>query len=265
MSDELFDDFTARQLDEQLWQADCRQAGTNVQAAADSSCVQLTFPGGATVNSPRGAAEIGSRASFSYGRFSTRMKAARCEPEAETVSSFYTYWHGQDPRGNNHEIDVEILGSEPEIIYLTVWTHADHQSGRQRRITRVVDLRDGSYKQSTLSGEGFIQREHPLAPPAFPIAGRYDFSFADFDASEAFYTYGFEWREQSVRYTIEIGGQPYLLWDLREPSVIPSQPAPVRANLWWSDVHWNRPAAATPPAKPVRHQLDFIRVEPLDR
>lgn len=262
MSDGLFDDFAGRELDEQLWQTECRQAGTHVRAAADSSCVVLTFPGGATVNSPGGAAEIGSRASFSYGRFTARMKAARCEPQAETVSSFYTYWHGDDPRGNNHEIDVEILGSEPQIIYLTVWTHADHQSGRQRRSTRVVDLRDGSYKQSTLGAEGFIQREHPLAPPAFLITGRYDFSFPDFDASEAFYTYAFEWREQSVRYTIEIAGRPYLLWDLREPSVIPSHPAPVRANLWWSDVHWNRPATATPPSKPVRHQLDFIRVEP---
>jgi hypothetical protein len=263
MGKSLYDDFSGNELDRTVWDTNLRQPGTAVNVLPEHSSVQLTFPGNAAAAGPSHSSQIGSKAPFPYGRFSVRMKAAKCEPQAETVSSFFTYWHGEDSKGNNHEIDIEILGSEPEILYFTVWTHADKEAGLQRRITRVVDLRQGNWKQSVLTEKGIIKRDDPLAPPPFPETGSYDFSIPDFNAAAGFFNYAFEWREDSVKYFIEHQGKEHLLWNLEETMVIPTHPAPIQANLWWSDVFWKCAERTRPPADPVFHTIDWIRVEPL--
>jgi hypothetical protein len=259
----LFDDFISNSLDQDLWEGSCRQERCRIELTEIPSILQLVFPGQAETPTPAGCTGIRSHQEFDSGVFSVKMKVARCEPEAEIVNSFFTYFHNDDPEANNSEIDIEILGSEPEIIYLTVWTHADAESRLQKRVTRIVDLRKGTYKQSILDDNGFFVRHDPFAPPPFPVTGEYDFSFEDYDASKDFYEYSFAWSEDRVACEIMIEGSAYTLWELDIPGTIPRMPSQICSNIWWANVHWNENGDARAPEHEMRHSLDWIKVEEL--
>lgn len=254
------DHFNSDSIDKTIWTPETRQPGTRVERGGEPSCLDLVLPPNAAATSPSGAAEIVSKAECHYGTYTGRFKAARCESEAETVSSLFTFLRDDSPDANNSEIDIEILGSEPHVIYLTVWTH--QAPGLQKRVTRVIDMPSGTWKQSVLSPDGFLVRDNPLAPPPFPESGTLDRPVPGFDASADFYTYKFEWRKDRVTYHIEIDGEWLPLWDFTTPGAIPWKPATLRANLWVSNVHWNCPAAARAPTTEVRHRFDFISYKP---
>ncbi|PCJ59066.1 MAG: hypothetical protein COA79_11955 [Planctomycetota bacterium] len=226
-----------------------------------SSQLELLFEPNSTLPNPNGGPEWISEERYLFGNFSCSMKAARCAPEEECVSSFYTYFHDDDSNANSSEIDIEILGSEPENIYLTIWTHADAENKKQKRVTRVIDMRNGSFKETVLDPNGCLHRDHLFSPPEFPITGMFDFSFPDFDASESFYEYTFEWRKDTIRYFIGIAGKQYLLWEFTNVFAIPVKASSLRANLWWTDVHWNCDKKAAAPTNEMIHRFDWVKYE----
>lgn len=61
-------------------------------------------------------AEYRTRETYSFGRYETRMKAARGNG---IVSSFFTY---EDEGGRLNEIDIEFRGNNPDEIHFNTWT-----------------------------------------------------------------------------------------------------------------------------------------------
>ena len=65
---------------------------------------------GAVVGEPFNSGEVKTHEKYRYGRFKTRMQAS---DKSGTVSSFFTYWEGEEglPWSVEHwnEIDVEIV------------------------------------------------------------------------------------------------------------------------------------------------------------
>ncbi len=67
--------------------------------------------------------ELRTIASYTYGRFEVRMKAAA---GAGLLSSFFTY-HDNDPAGNWNEIDIEIMGRyDRDVQYNTITPDRSH-------------------------------------------------------------------------------------------------------------------------------------------
>ena len=121
--DQRFDHFENGLVDNFLqWEGTVTDRRGSMQFPEGSSHMELRFDAGSELAHPNGGPEWISKHAYQFGTFSCSMKATRCAPEEECVSSFYTYFHDDDTEANASEIDIEILGSEPENIYLTIWT-----------------------------------------------------------------------------------------------------------------------------------------------
>ena len=130
------------------------------------------------------------------------------------VNGIFSYFRGGDENGNgitdNSEIDIELLCGTPNILWLTTYTDFDDfVPGRLRKLSRKLDMRTGQFEDYTdwppeVTNQGLLEG---VAEPGFP--------------GDAFYTLGFEWRENMVRYYIRLNGQEVDLFTIREASRIP--------------------------------------------
>jgi hypothetical protein len=206
--------------------------------ATDGRSLQLRLPARPGVGPRQGVEIAGNNLAFRYGTFGTRMKTANCagQDRLGVVTGFLTYALDiSDSNGNgladNHEVDVEILCAQPEVIWMSLYTDYDERTDVPRKISRAVNLGTGQVLHNCYrkSWEGICE---PLLPgennPASvtPVPG--------FNSAEQYTSYSFTWQSNRVRfYASDAKDGQILLWDYQGPvSRIPQKPAMFLQNVW---------------------------------
>jgi hypothetical protein len=191
--------------------------------ATDGKVLKLVFPAGDSNNHPLDGPTVESTQEYSYGTFKARMKAASCKSDEGVISAFFTYFH-DDTTHVNSEIDFEILGASPYMIYMTVWTK--YASGSDfSRTARAVDLQTGKIWETphpSNTWDGFQLQNDPL-PQTIP----------GYDSSADYYEYGFTWLQNSVNfYIVDAHGSVIDLWNTPGNVPIPTHPAKICFEVW---------------------------------
>jgi len=220
-----------------------------------------------------------------YGRYSTRVRIpdVSAQPNVGAVVGFYTYFNDywqETPTTIcphtglviNSEIDIEWLIAHPQLIYLTAWTHFT-DGGNFRKIGRIINMATGDIISTTF-GTSFASDGTPLTGVENqPTTIR---AIPDFDASKNFYTYGFDWRSDNIRWWIlnpENEQDTIVLWNYREPenrlsneSRITHYPANFMINFWHTN-DWpaeGMPQSIQAPNRVFSAEFDWVRYERLE-
>jgi hypothetical protein len=204
-----------------------------------------------------------------YGTYSGRLKTPavlETQPNVGGVVGFFTYFN--DPAINGHsEIDLEWLIADPEIIYMNAWLDTDAPPEIQRRrVGRTVNLAKGIIYNTSYTEE--VDGKYV----SVPVTGNENLpekipAIENFDASARFYTYGFDWYPDRVRWWIihPETADTVVLWDYRGPvERIPQTPARFMMNIWHTDnwpVHTN-PNSVERPAHPFGVEFDRVSYKP---
>lgn len=185
--------------------------------------------------------EIISNNFTQFGSYSARLKVPHIsgvQPNVGAVVGFFTY-HMDSVLGLS-EIDIEWLAADPSIIYIGTWTGP---RGQLKRIGRTINLAKGVI-YNTVYKEGHKGQPVSLTgaqnqPEKVPVIEGYD-------ASRKFYTYGFDWYPDRIRWWIihPQSNEKIVLWDYQGSQTgIPQNQTRYRMNLW----HTNEWAVETNP------------------
>ncbi len=206
--------------------------------------------------------EIISNEFTSYGSYSARIKipdVRKVQPNTGAVVGYFTY--NMDSAQGLSEIDIELLVADPTIIYIGTWTGRE---GKLQRIGRTIDLANGKIYY-TISKIGYAGtpttltglQNQPATIPAMP----------GFDASAKFYTYGFDWYRDRLRWWIidPATGKKMVLWDYTGSQLgIPPNKTRYRMNFWHTNT-WpveTNPRALEKPLHPYELEVDWMKYEP---
>jgi hypothetical protein len=233
--------------------------------ANDGKVLELIFPGGDSTARPTNGSNVETKGDCKYGTYKARLKAAASQPDEGVVTGFFTYWNGLNPDGtkkpdwdenendvaDNSEIDFEILGAAPHLVYMAVWT--DYEKGdygeRFNKTTRVVNLTTGQIWQTPPGNKedtyGYLTQKTE-----------------NFNATANYYEYGFTWTRNCVRFfIIDEDGNEIGLWTYDKPEHIPTHPAKLMFNVWhtnnWKPVD-NPDAEANPPSNNAILRVDWV-------
>lgn len=231
-------------------------------AAYDGAVVRLVYPAKRPdwEGGPGLATQIRTAATSMYGRYTARLQSADCASNEGVVSAFFTYandevdWDG-DGLVDNHEIDFEFLGAEPQHIYVAAWTDYEELAGGEafHRIAARVNMRTGEVVATPSGGAGTWDLE-PVAPLAFTVPA--------FDHTAQPYTYGFDWSETQVRFWIDLedgAGERELFTINGAPGdEIPNRPASTFLNVWHNTVNWASQTTARAPQRVASFQVDQV-------
>jgi len=219
-----------------------------------------------------------------FGRYSARIKIPSVEDQRLVggVVGFFTYYNDEyntqltpDENGNglndNSEIDFEWLIANPQLVYMTAWTDHHVPTGQCRKVARIVNLATGqilttNYLAGRLGSSGVRLTGVENQPETIR-------SIPGFDASKNFYTYGFEWKTDNIRWWIlnpENVLDTIVLWDYKEnPTVterrITQKPAYLLFNFWHTN-NWDAegvPGSREKPNRIFHADFDWIRYETL--
>ncbi len=201
--------------------------------------------------------EIISNEFTHFGTYSARLKVPDVrakQPNVGAVVGYFTY-HMNDSLGLS-EIDFEWLIADPSIIYVGTWTG---QRGALKRIGRTINLAEGNIYETTYR-EGHQGARQPLTgvqnqPETIkPIHG--------YDASSQFYTYGFDWHPDHLRWWMlhPVTSDTIVLWDYRGSQGIPQNESRYRLNFWhtkdWTVV--TNPNSLEKPLYPYELEADWM-------
>ncbi|MDN3690239.1 glycoside hydrolase family 16 protein [Cyclobacterium jeungdonense] len=206
--------------------------------------------------------EIISKHFTHFGSYSARLKVpsvGEIQPNVGAVVGYFTY-HMDSIHGLS-EIDFEWLLADPTVIYVGTWTG---HSGELKRIGRIINLAKGViystvYREdhkdirTALSG---LQNQ-PETIEAIP----------DFDASAQFYTYGFDWHPDRIRWWMlnPESGEKIVLWDYKGSTRgIPQHRTYYRMNFWHTN-NWSvetNPLSTEKPLQPYELEVDWMSYEP---
>ena len=261
----LHDDFYSNEL--ASWDVilrkgsgDYAMAGIPDSGATDGKVLKLLFPANDPSNHPLDGPTVESTQEYSYGTFRARMKAASCNSNEGVVSAFFLYW--ADPiTGDTTEIDFEILGASPYIVYMTIWTfYTDNPTTSFSKTTRAVDLRTGEIWESA----------HPAHTYDLPQNGYLPQTIPGYDSSADYYEYGFAWLQNSVDFFIvDAHGNIIDLWNTPGDVPIPTHPAQICFEVWhpgppghdgdtsWTPVDKSNPAT-NPPSSDAVALVDWV-------
>ncbi len=230
--------------------------------AEDGFSVKLVLQGNEALGvedyaSPPSANQIATKESLSFGTYRARLKAASCSgTDEEVVTGVFVYSNdGEDRNGNgivdNNEIDIEIACSLPKVLWLTIWTDYTDDT-LFRKVTRRVDLADGSVRQTAPGAEGEwgVGDDLGQAVEGLPVAG--------FSATAGFYEMGFDWSSDRIRFFIVVAGEEITLWDFDDTSLIPQGAAQFMLNLWHSSSGWDDDEEADYPASDAVLEADWV-------
>jgi beta-glucanase (GH16 family) len=148
------------------------------------------------------------------------------QPNAGAVVGYFTY-HMDSIQGLS-EIDIEWLIADPSILYIGTWTGRD---GKLQRIGRTIDLAKGSIFY-TISKVNY--NEAPTALTGMQDQPETIPAITGFDASSKFYTYGFDWYRDRLRWWIidPVTAKKIVLWDYQGSQVgIPQNQTEYRDEL----------------------------------
>lgn len=205
--------------------------------------------------------EIISNEFTHYGRYSARLRVPDVrheQPNVGAVVGYFTY--NMDDALGLSEIDFEWLIADPSIIYVGTWTGP---RGALQRIGRTINLAEGTIYETT-HREGHQGTRYPLTglqnqPETIGAVEGYD-------ASSQFYTYGFDWYPDHLRWWMlhPVTSDTVVLWDYRgSQRGIPQNESKYRLNFWhtneWSVV--TNPNSVEKPLKPYELEVDWMRYE----
>ena len=207
--------------------------------------------------------EIVSKHFTHFGTYASRIKIPdprEVQPDVGAVVGYFTY-HMDDEQGLS-EIDFEWLIADPEIIYIGTWTGP---RGDLKRIGRTINLADGmiyntSYRERKTDVRKALTGEQNL-PDTIPAIQGYD-------ASKAFYTYGFDWYPDRIRWWLihPVSADTVVLWDYQGTKTgIPQNPTRYRMNFWHTE-DWpveTNPEAIERPMQPYELEIDWMEYIPL--
>ncbi len=206
--------------------------------------------------------EVISKGYTHFGTYAARIKVPdvrKIQPDAGAVVGYFTY-HVDSVPGLS-EIDFEWLVANPEIIYIGTWTG---QRGALQRIGRTLNLATGTiYNTAFRVGHNGVNS--PLTgmqnqPETVPAVDGYD-------ASSRFYTYGFDWYPDRIRWWMinPAKADTVVLWDYQGSQVgIPQNKSRYRMNFWHTD-SWpveTNPNSIEKPLHPYETQIDWMSYHP---
>ncbi len=200
-----------------------------------------------------------------YGAYATRVKVpdvSDIQPNVGAVVGYFTYY--VDSLAGLSEIDFEWLIADPEIIYVGTWTG---QSGALKRIGRTINMAKGIIYSTTYRvGHNGIRQ--PLTglqnqPETIP-------AIEGFDASSQFYTYGFDWHPDRLRWWMlhPVSADTIVLWDYQGSLIgIPQNPSRYRMNFWHTN-DWaveSNPNSIEKPLHPYELEIDWMSYDPIKK
>ncbi|MGM0462310.1 MAG: glycoside hydrolase family 16 protein [Fibrobacterota bacterium] len=215
-----------------------------------------------------------------FGTYSTRVRIPQThdQPDVGAVVGFYTFYNDEwaedmsnDWTGtglyDNSEIDFEWLIADPEVLYLSAYTDYHGPTGETRQVSRIVNPAEGEvystkYKES-LGGGGVDLEGAENYPESIPV-------IEDFNAADQFYTYGFDWEPERIRWWIlhPENQDTVVLWDYQGPQErITQKPARLMLNIWHTDgwsVITNPDATEAPQEDTFSVEFDWVSYAPLD-
>lgn len=198
-----------------------------------------------------------------FGTYAVRLKVPdvrKIQPDVGAVVGYFTY-HMDREQGLS-EIDFEWLLADPEIIYVGTWTGP---RDTLRRIGRTINMAKGTiYSTSTRVGHQGerspltgIQNQPDTIPP-----------LEGFDASSQFYTYGFDWHPDRIRWWMihPVSADTLVLWDYQGSRLgIPQNESRYRMNFWHTN-NWpvnTNPNSIEKPLHPYELEIDWMSYDPL--
>jgi hypothetical protein len=204
--------------------------------------------------SPAFASELATQRTFTYGTFRTRVRLASCAPGEEAVNGLFTFYNdggdrNHDGLSDNDEIDIEILCGTPSVVFLSSWTDYQDSTGAFRKLTRAVDLADGSISESISDHEYDLApkgKDAALAHPGLLTAGGY-------------VELGWTWHADALRFFVVDGGQEVTLWDLHDAAHLPVHEMSWMWNVWHAPAHWTDNKSADFPSHDAVLQVDWAR------
>ncbi len=208
--------------------------------------------------------EIVSRHFTYFGTYAARLKipdVKSIQPDAGAVVGYFTYY--MDREKGLSEIDIEWLIADPEIIYVGTWTGPRDSL---RRIGRSINLAKGIiYDNSTRVGHSGKRS---------PLTGEQDQpktiqAINDYNASTGFYTYGFDWYPDRLRWWMirPVTRDTVVLWNYHGSKLgIPQNKSLYRMNFWrtkdWAPE--TNPAATERPLHPYELEVDWMSYSPFN-
>ena len=213
--------------------------------------------------------EIVSKDFTYFGSYSARLKvpdATKTQPDIGAVVGYFTY-HMDNVAGLS-EIDIEWLLADPEIIYVGTWT-GNRGGGGLQRVGRVINLAKGIiYSTSYRVGNG----------TNYPLTGIQSLPetiqpIENFNATTQFYTYGFDWYPDRVRWWIihPKTGKKVILWDYTGSTPdftgIPLNHSHYRLNFWHTN-NWpveTRPNSIEKPLERYALEIDWMSYTPFKK
>ncbi|MEP6736084.1 MAG: glycoside hydrolase family 16 protein [Chryseolinea sp.] len=233
-----------------------------VHPSADPATSVLSFK--IDPNDPAGAGrgpEIISNNFTHYGKYSARIKVPdvrKEQPNVGAVVGYFTY-HMDNAQGLS-EIDFEWLIADPTVIYVGTWTGPQ---SALKRIGRTINMANGTIYETTYR-EGHQGARTPLTGlqnQPETIKG-----IDGYDASSQFYTYGFDWHKDRLRWWMlhPVTSDTLVLWNYSgSQQGIPQNESRYRLNFWhtkdWSVV--TNPQSLEKPLKPFELQVDWMTYE----
>jgi len=215
-----------------------------------------------------------------FGRYSARLRipCVKNQPLIGAVVGFYTFYNDEwsdllppDINENgifdNSEIDFEWLIADPQIIYLTAWTdYQEFEDGTVRfgKVGRIINMATGQIISTNFANTW--GNNVPLTGDLenYPATIR---AIPNYDASKYFYTYGFDWETDRIRWWIinpEDESDTITLWDYRGPKErITQKPARLSFNFWHTN-NWSvitKPNTTQAPQHTFWTEFAWVRFE----
>ncbi|REG84654.1 glycoside hydrolase family 16 protein [Algoriphagus antarcticus] len=202
--------------------------------------------------------EIISKHFTHFGTYSTRLKVPDVSEKQENIGAVVGYFtYQEDDKEGLSEIDFEWLIADPRIIYMGTWT-GEH--GKLQRIGRIINLAEGKIIE-TISKANYDGTTTPLTglqniPESIPAIKNYD-------ASTQFYTYGFDWESDRIRWWMlhPETADTVVLWDYQGSQLgIPQHASKYRMNFWHTK-DWaveGNPNSLEKPEFPFELEVDWM-------
>jgi hypothetical protein len=206
--------------------------------------------------------EIISKQFTHFGTYGTRLKVPQVrdvQPNVGAVVGYFTYHVDSIP--GLSEIDFEWLLADPTVIYVGTWTG---QPGDLKRVGRTINMAEGiiynTIYREDKTGVRIALSDGQNQPDTLTAIEGYD-------ASADFYTYGFDWYADRVRWWMihPVTNEKIVLWDYQGTTRgIPQHRTRYRMNFWhtkdWS-VETN-PLSKDKPLHPYELEVDWMSYEP---
>jgi beta-glucanase (GH16 family) len=206
--------------------------------------------------------EIISKDETHFGRYSARLKVPDIkdiQPNVGAVVGYFTYQRDKDL--GLSEIDYEWLIADPKIIYIGTWTGF---SPNLQRIGRIINLAEGEILE-TISKVGYGgERTHLTGRQNIPEKIE---AIPEYDASKHFYTYGFDWKADEMRWWMihPTSSDTLDLWHYSGSTTgIPQHPSKYRMKFWHTD-NWSvetNPNSIEKPKEPYELEVDWMSYQP---